>query len=114
MILTHMFARFLILTALSILLVACGPSSQTRPDDPEQRLQREQQALDLINSGEYSAAGEEYLRLAEADREYATLYRLKAAAAFHEDLDHARALEILESLDTGADANPGSPAVGIL
>ena len=93
-----MFLRLLTLTALLSFLIACGPSSQTRPDNAEQRAERELQALNLINTGQYSAAGEEYLLLAEADRANANLYKLKASAAFYEDHDYTRAQEILATL----------------
>jgi len=97
----NMLVRSLTLTVLLISLTACGPSSQTRPDNAEQIAEHERQALNYINRGEFSAAGEEYLTLAEANPVDANLYKLKAAGAFFEDRDIHRAGEILATVETG-------------
>lgn len=92
--------RSLTLAVVLLSLNACGPSSQTRPDNAEQIAARERQALDYISQGEFSAAGEEYLSLAGANPDNANLYKLKAAGAFFEDRDLHRAGEILTTVTT--------------
>ena len=63
---------------LGLLLNACGPvkdTGETTPENPEQ------QAQDFLDNGEYTAAAEEFLRLAKADKN-PEQYILKAADAY--------------------------------
>lgn len=74
--------RLLIIFLFSLsLLTACGPtrdSSQQAQADPEES------ARLLMQSGDYSAAAVEYLKLAAKDKQNSAVYRLKAAAAYVE------------------------------
>ncbi len=94
--------RYLILPLFMAALCACGPSSQTRPDNAAQIAEREVQALSLIDQGDFSAAGEEYLALAASDPGNAAIYRLKAAGAFYEAGELSRASDILATVETAA------------
>ena len=58
-------------------LMACGPGGQSvKSADDQARLEAESTARDLISVGNFSAAANEYLRLAEEDRGHAILYQL--------------------------------------
>ena len=76
-----MSMRFLIIFLISLsLLAACGPvreSTQTQVDP-------EENARQLMQTGYYTDAAQEYLNLAEQDKKNASVYRLKAAAAYVE------------------------------
>lgn len=74
--------RLLIILLFSLsFLTACGPS---RDPSPQVQADPEEIARTLIQSGDYSAAAIEYLKLAEKDKQHAAVYRLKAAAAYVE------------------------------
>ena len=74
------------------LLSGCGPS---RPDNQQAQVDPEENARLLMQSGSYSAAAAEYLTLAENDKKNASVYRLKAAAAYVEAGQYDQADNIL-------------------
>lgn len=93
-----MMQKFMFPRSLCLLVLfasACGPASQTKSLDDEALLQQQQQATQFIDSGDFLAAADAYLALAEADGARADEYRLKAAAALVEAADYNRAEEIL-------------------
>lgn len=74
--------RLLIILLFSLsFLTACGP---TRESSQQAQIDPEEDARILMQSGAYSAAASEYLNLANADKQNAAVYRLKAAAAYVE------------------------------
>ncbi len=88
-----------LLLGLCLVLTACGPGGQSvKPSDDQLRLEAETAANDLIRAGDYSAAADEYLRLAEEDKAHTSLYQLKAAAASFEASEISRAQEILNAV----------------
>lgn len=74
------------------LLTACGP---TKESTSQAQVDPEENARTLMQSGDYSAAALEYLDLAAKDKQNATVYRLKAAAAYVEAGDFAAAQKTL-------------------
>ncbi len=76
-------------------LAGCGPS---RPDNQEVQVDPEKNARFLMQSGDFSAAALEYLALAKNDRQNASVYRLKAAAAYVEIGQYAQADSILNEI----------------
>ncbi len=85
--------RFLILFLLSLsFLVACGP---TRESEQQAQVDPEQNARQLMQTGYYADAASEYLALAEQDKKNASVYRLKAAAAYVEAGEFNEASAIL-------------------
>jgi len=86
--------RISLLVLLSILtLTACGPARE----DNVTQVDLEQSAREFLQTGDYSAAAETYLVLVEDDKTNASLYRLKASAAFIEAGNYDRAFEILQN-----------------
>lgn len=75
------------------MLAGCGPS---RPDNEQAQVDPEENARLLLQSGDYSAAAIEYLTLAENDKQNASVYRLKAAAAYVEAGQYVQADTILK------------------
>lgn len=74
------------------LLAGCGP---TRTDNQQAQVDPEENARILMQSGDFSAAAVEYLSLAEKDKQNASVYRLKAAAAYVEAEEYSKADSIL-------------------
>ena len=92
--------RFLIpIAILFSLLTGCGPvrDSEAPQVDPELN------ARQFLQNGDYIAAADEYLALAERDETNAATYRLKATAAYIEAGDYDQALKILQNTEIGAD-----------
>lgn len=88
------------LLLILLILTACGPSSQTRPDNSEALAEQEQVATQLMQSGDFQLAAEEYLKLADSEKRYQALYQLKAAAAYYEAADLTSAKALLENIQT--------------
>ncbi|MGB1799371.1 MAG: penicillin-binding protein activator [Gammaproteobacteria bacterium] len=85
--------KLLLIFVISLsLLSGCGPS---RPDNQQAQVDPEENARLLMQSGDFSAAAREYLALAEKDKNNASVYRLKAAAAYVENGQYAQAASIL-------------------
>jgi outer membrane PBP1 activator LpoA protein len=85
--------KLLLIFVISLsLLSGCGPS---RPDNQQAQVDPEENARLLMQSGDFSAAAREYLALAEKDKNNASVYRLKAAAAYVENGQYAQADSIL-------------------
>jgi len=85
--------RLLIILLLSLgFLTACGPTKQS---PPQAQVDPEENARTLMQSGDYSAAALEYLSLAAKDKQNATVYRLKATAAYVEAGDYGAAQKTL-------------------
>jgi uncharacterized protein len=85
--------RLFIIFLLSLtLLSGCGP---TRPSNQQAQVDPEENARVLMQSGDYSAAAAEYLTLAENDKNNASVYRLKAAAAYVEAGLYAEANKVI-------------------
>ena len=95
--------RLLLIFLISLsILSGCGPS---RPDNQQAQIDPEENARMLMQSGDYSAAAVEYLTLAENDKQNASVYRLKAAAAYVEAGKYIEADSILsETTVTDGDA----------
>ncbi len=92
--------RNLILFVLSLtLLSACGPVR----DAGETQADPEQTARQFMQTGDYFAAAEEYLALAEQNPRNAATYRLKATAAFVEGGEYDRAFQILNDTSVAED-----------
>ncbi len=71
-----------LLTILCCLLLFASCGAPTRQQTPETQVNQEQQARDLISAGNYIAAAEEYIRLAEQNKRNAEPFILKAADAY--------------------------------
>jgi uncharacterized protein len=85
--------RILILFLLSLsLLSGCGP---TRPSNQQAQVDPEENARIMMQSGYYSDAAVEYLKLAENDKNNTSVYRLKAAAAYVEAGQFAEADKVI-------------------
>ena len=85
--------RILFLIFITILgLTACGPTK----DDNVTQVDPEQSAREYMQVGNYTAAAEAYLALAENDKENASVYRLKASAALVEAGNYDRAYQVLQ------------------
>ncbi|MEM6998873.1 MAG: penicillin-binding protein activator [Pseudomonadota bacterium] len=98
-----MILRNLIIFILSLILLSgCGP---TRPSNQQAQVDPEENARVLMQTGDYSAAAQEYLTLAENDKLNAAIYRLKAAAAYVEAGQYTEANFVL-SETTIADGDP--------
>lgn len=81
--------------------MGCGPGSQSvKPDNDQARLKAEKTATEFIQSGDFSAAADEYLRLAEEDPAHASLYQLKAAGALFEAEEIILAEQVLSGVQT--------------
>lgn len=72
--------RLLIILCCLFLFASCG--APTRQQTPETQVNQEQQAWDLMSAGNYIAAAEEYIRLAEENKRHAEPFILKAADAY--------------------------------
>lgn len=84
--------RILLLILMTVLgLTACGPTR----DDNVTQVDPEQSAREYMQVGNYSAAAEAYLELAENDKDNAAIYRLKATAAYVEAGNYDLAYQIL-------------------
>lgn len=85
--------KLLLIFIISLsLLSGCVPS---RPDNQQVQVDPEKNARLLMQSGDFSAAALEYLALANNDKQNASVYRLKAAAAYVEAGQYAQADGIL-------------------
>ena len=85
--------RLLFIFIISLVLLSgCGPS---RPDTEQVQVDPEENARALMQSGDYAAAAVEYLSLADNDKQNASVYRLKAAAAYVEAGKYIEADSIL-------------------
>lgn len=82
---------FIFIISLSF-LSGCVSS---RPDNQQVQANRENNARLLMQSGDFSAAALEYLTLASNDKKNASIYRLKAAAAYVEAGQYSQADSIL-------------------
>ncbi len=90
-----MIPRNIIILLFSLaLLTACGP---TKEANQQVQLDPEENARSLMQSGDYAAAALEYIGLAEKDKKNATIYRLKATAAYIEAEDYAEAQKTLSA-----------------
>ncbi len=86
-----------------LLLFFLATGCSTVRDEQQPAVDPEMTARQYMLRGEYQAAAEEYLILAEKDRTNASTYRLKATAAFIEAGNYDRAFMILN--DTSAEEN---------
>lgn len=88
--------RLLIILLFSLgLLTACGPTKQA---STQVQVDPEESARSLMQSRDYSAAALEYLSLAANDKQNATVYSLKAAAAYVEAGNYAEAQKTLGNI----------------
>ena len=87
--------RTLAALALCALLSACaGMGGVSEPRNPQQA----QQAEDLYTHGDFRAAADTFLALADADSSTRAHYRLRAAEALREEGDLAGAAKLLPDI----------------
>jgi len=72
--------RFLTILCCLFVFASCGPP--VRQQTPETQVLQEQQARDLLSAGNFIAAAEEYIRLAEQNKRNAVPFILNAADAY--------------------------------
>ena len=72
--------RLLMILCCLFVFASCGPP--VRQQAPETQVHQEQQARDLLSAGNFIAAAEEYIRLAEQNKRNAVPFILNAADAY--------------------------------
>ena len=90
--------RLIILFSLSIMLFGCGPAT-TRPSSDQTLLEQEQEAYELTETGNFSAAAEKYLQLSKVNRNKEVYFKLKAAEAYVDGGNIEHGQHILDSID---------------
>lgn len=88
----------LVIYILLSLLYGCGPAT-TQPSQDQPDISPDDQAQELFLAGNFSAAAEEYLILADQDKRKSVFYKLKAAEAYIAGDNPSHAKNILSKLD---------------
>lgn len=94
--------RFALLCSL-VLLAACGPQQAVKPTTPPAP-PPDATALSQLRNGNFPAAAEEYLRLANSGLPEAGRYRSLAAIAYADGGDYAASRSVLEQQAATADS----------
>ncbi len=91
---------------ICLVLTACGPATTIKPVPTSSTESQEADAIALMQSGDYNAAAEEYIRLANQHPDTASLYQLKAATAFFQAGKIIEAKQTLDNTVIEADVFP--------